>query len=123
MAYTWADIYSKQRKEGESYRKLKPTYLIWLIDARVIQDDEDYAHHFKLRDENGKVLLDNGGIRVIELTEFDETTAVTTEEERWIKLFKEGEKLDDTQLPEWMHTPFPSPHSHASVPSAFSAES
>jgi hypothetical protein len=30
---------------------------------------------------------------------------VTTEEARWIRLFKEGEKLDNTQLPEWMHTP------------------
>ena len=105
MAYTWADIYSKQLKEGENYRALKPTYSIWLMDARIIQDDEKYVHNFKLRDENAKVLLDNGGIWVVELPKFDENAAVTTEEERWIKLFKEGEKLDNTQLPEWMHTP------------------
>ncbi|MBM4128221.1 MAG: Rpn family recombination-promoting nuclease/putative transposase [Nitrospira sp.] len=105
MAYTWADIYSKQLKEGENYRELKPTYSIWLMDARVIQDDEKYVHNFKLRDENGKVLLDNGGIWVVELPKFDETAVVTTEEARWIRLFKEGEKLDNTQLPEWMHTP------------------
>ena len=29
---------------------------------------------------------------------------VETEEQRWLKFFKDGEKLDDTALPDWMNT-------------------
>lgn len=29
---------------------------------------------------------------------------VQTEQERWLKFFKDGEQLDDAALPTWMHT-------------------
>ena len=103
MAYTWADIYSKQLKEGDNYLELKPTYSIWLLGEKVKNDDK-YLHIIKMRDQTGEVLLENGGIWLLELPKFNETT-VKTELERWLKLFKEGDQLDDTRLPDWMHTP------------------
>jgi len=103
MAYTWADIYSKQLKEGDNYLELKPTYSIWLLGEKVKKDDK-YLHNYKLRDPTGEVLLENGGIWLLELHKFDGIT-VKTELERWLKLFKEGDQLDDTHLPDWMHTP------------------
>ena len=103
MAYTWADIYSKQLKEGDNYLELKPTYSIWLLGEKVKNDDK-YLHIIKMRDQTGEVLLENGGIWLLELPKFNEST-VKTELERWLKLFKEGDQLDDTRLPDWMHTP------------------
>ena len=32
------------------------------------------------------------------------TEAVASEEQRWLKFFKEGERLDADRLPEWMQT-------------------
>ena len=103
IAYTWADIYSKQLKEGVNYLELKPTYSIWLLGERI-NKDKRYLRNYKLRDQKGELLLDNGGIWILELPKFDETT-VTTELDRWLKLFKVGDQLDDTRLPDWMQTP------------------
>ena len=66
-------------------------------------DDPAYAHRYRLRDERGRGLLDHGGIALFELSKFA-TEAVASEEQRWLKFFKEGERLDADRLPEWMQT-------------------
>ncbi len=104
IVYTWSDIYSKQLREGADYIALKPTYSIWLLGENISDSDKEYLHIYKFRDEKGMFLLNHGGIWLIELPKF-ETKEVKTERERWIKLFKEGEHLDDDSLPEWMTTP------------------
>ncbi|MEY4195600.1 MAG: hypothetical protein RLZZ226_1968 [Pseudomonadota bacterium] len=86
-----------------NYLELKPTYSIWLLGERI-NKDKRYLRNYKLRDQKGELLLDNGGIWILELPKFDETT-VTTELDRWLKLFKVGDQLDDTRLPDWMQTP------------------
>jgi hypothetical protein len=48
-------------------------------------------------------LADLGGIHLLELKKFT-AERVETEEQRWLKFFKDGEKLDDTALPDWMNT-------------------
>jgi len=30
---------------------------------------------------------------------------ISSEDQRWLKFFKEGEQLNDAALPDWMHTP------------------
>ncbi|MGH8557714.1 MAG: Rpn family recombination-promoting nuclease/putative transposase [Methylococcales bacterium] len=102
MAYTWADIYSQQLQSGQDYRLLKATYSIWLLAENLIAD-EDYAHNYKLRDEQGRMLLDHGGIWVLELAKFDAET-IATDQQRWLMFFKTGDQLDDANLPEWMNT-------------------
>ncbi|NVZ08340.1 PD-(D/E)XK nuclease family transposase [Allochromatium humboldtianum] len=47
--------------------------------------------------------LDHGGIWLLELNKFH-ADAVQTEQDRWLKFFTEGERLDPGALPTWMHT-------------------
>lgn len=103
IAYTWADLYSGQLKSGQDYGQLQPTYSIWLLAENLLPDDAPYAHHFKLRDEEGRALIEHGGIWLLELEKFV-AERIETEEQRWLKLFKDGEQLDDTTLPDWMNT-------------------
>jgi predicted transposase/invertase (TIGR01784 family) len=103
IAYTWADLYSQQLQSGQDYDRLQPTYGIWLLAENLLPDDDRYSHHFKLRDDRGRSLLEHGGIWLLELEKFA-GERVETEEQRWLKLFKDGDRLDTTTLPDWMNT-------------------
>jgi predicted transposase/invertase (TIGR01784 family) len=103
ILYGWADLYSAQITQGESYRKLRPTYAIWLLGQTLLADDPDYAHEFRLRDQRGRVFLEHGGIWLLELSKFA-ADAVQTEQQRWLKFFNEAERLDENALPAWMQT-------------------
>ena len=103
IIYNWADIYSQQLKSGQDYSELKPTYAIWLLAENLLTADNNYVHHYKIRDEQGQNFADHGGIWLLELNKF-QSSQIDTEEQRWIKFFREGEKLDDADLPEWMIT-------------------
>ena len=103
MLYAWADLYSQQLHSGQDYRELRPTYALWLLGDDLLRDDPAYAHRYRLRDERGRTLLEHGGISLFELSKFA-TSAVETKEQRWLKFFKDGERLDADQLPDWMQT-------------------
>ena len=103
MLYAWADLYSQQLHSGQNYRELRPTYAIWLLGHDLLRDDPAYAHRYRLRDEHGHTLLEHGGISLFELSKFA-AHAVETEEQRWLKFFKDGERLDADHLPDWMQT-------------------
>jgi len=104
ILYGWADLYSQQIKEGQPYRMLRPTYAIWLLGQTLLPKTPGYAHNFCFRDPQGLVLLDHGGIWILELSKLD-VDPVETEQERWLKFFfKEAERLDDGALPVWMQT-------------------
>ena len=103
ILYTWADLYSGQLKSGEDYSTLKPTYAIWLLGEDLLPKRPEFAHDFRLRDTHGRPLLDHGGIWLLELNKFH-ADAVQTEQDRWLKFFTEGERLDPGALPTWMHT-------------------
>ena len=103
ILYTWADLYSSQLHSGEDYRSLRSTYAIWLLGEDLLADTADYVHDYRLRDAHGRCLLDHGGIWLLELNKF-QTEQVLTEQERWLKFFKDGEGLDAAALPAWMQT-------------------
>jgi predicted transposase/invertase (TIGR01784 family) len=102
MVYTWCDIISQQLQSGHEYNLLKPVYSIWLLAENLLPGD-DYAHEYTLQDRLGRMLADLGGIHLLELKKFT-AERVETEEQRWLKFFKDGDKLDDTALPDWMNT-------------------
>ena len=104
IIYTWADLYSAQLQRGEDYDKLKPTYAIWLLGEALLHDTEAYVHDFRLRDANARCLVEHGGIWLLELSKFH-ADGVQTEQERWLKFFKDGAMLDSKALPPWMQTP------------------
>jgi predicted transposase/invertase (TIGR01784 family) len=103
MLYTWADLYSQQLQSGQPYEALQPTYSIWLVAGNVIADDDRYAREYRFRDDQASSLIDHGGIWLLELNKF-RAERIETEQQRWLKFFKEGEQLDDEALPEWMNT-------------------
>lgn len=105
MLYTWTDIYSKQLESGNNYTKLRPTYSLWILAKNLLTNDENshYVHDYQLRNRHGQTLVAHGGIWLFELPKFV-TQQVTTEQERWLKFFREATQLDETQLPDWMHT-------------------
>ncbi|MBK5940797.1 Rpn family recombination-promoting nuclease/putative transposase [Halochromatium roseum] len=104
ISYGWADLYSSQLSSGQPYSRLKPTYAIWLLAEDLFPERDGYLHDFRLRDTEGQSLVEHGGIWLLELNKFD-TDLVNTEQERWLKFFKEGEDLDSEALPLWMQTP------------------
>ncbi|NCC41720.1 MAG: hypothetical protein EOM21_20355 [Gammaproteobacteria bacterium] len=55
------------------------------------------------RHERERMLLAHGGINLFELSKFA-TREVETEEQRWLRSIKEGERLDADRLPAWMRT-------------------
>jgi len=103
IVYNWTDIYSQQLKSGQSYSELRPTYAIWLLAENQLPDDPDYLHHFKIRDQQGRTINDHGGIVLLELAKFKDNP-VENEAQRWLKFFKDGEQLNDEDLPDWMRT-------------------
>ena len=103
MLYNWADIYSQQLKSGKDYDTLRPTYAIWLLAENLITQDTHYVHHYKMRDDQGNPFTEQGGIWVLELKKF-EADSIETEDQRWLKFFKEGDTLNDNILPNWMIT-------------------
>lgn len=103
ILYGWADLYSAQLQDGDGYDQLKPTYAIWLLGQTLRPWMTEAIHRFRLRDEQGRSLVDHGGIWLLELSKC-EIRLVQTELERWLKFFIEGERLDAEHLPEWMVT-------------------
>ena len=64
----------------------------------------DYIHTYKIRDNKGRDLNNHCGIWLLELQKFT-APQIENEQQRWIRFFKDGEKLnDDTDLPDWMTT-------------------
>jgi predicted transposase/invertase (TIGR01784 family) len=104
ILYNWADIYSQQLQSGDSYHELRPTYSIWLLAENLIKADTDYIHTYKIRDNKGRVLNDHCGIWLLELDKFS-IHQIDTEQQRWLRFFKEGDQLnDEAGLPDWMTT-------------------
>jgi len=104
ILYGWADSYSAQLQSGERYGVLRPTYSIWLLGETLLADEPDYKHCYRMRNERGRVFVDHGGIWLLELSKFTAET-VETEQQRWLKFFKEAETLNEAALPPWMQTP------------------
>ena len=62
ILYGWAELYRQQLQRGQDYDQLRPTYAIWLLAEALLPDDADYAHRYRLRDDQGRALIDHGGI-------------------------------------------------------------
>ena len=103
ILYGWADLYSAQLQDGDGYDQLKPTYSIWLLGQTLRPGVTDAVHRFRLRDDQGGSLVNHGGIWLLEPSKC-RIAAVETEQDRWLKFFIEGGRLDAERLPAWMPT-------------------
>ena len=103
IVYGWANLYRSQLKKGDGYDQLKPAYSLWLLGEPLWPALPEALHCFHLQDEQQRRLVDHGGVWLVELSKCA-IDVVTTEQERWLKFFVEGEQLDTARLPNWMHT-------------------
>ena len=103
ILYGWADLYSAQLRDGDGYERLQPTYAIWLLGQTLRPGIAEAIHCFRLRDDQGRSLLEHGGIWLLELSKC-RIERVETERDRWLKFFIEGDRLDADHLPAWMQT-------------------
>jgi predicted transposase/invertase (TIGR01784 family) len=103
ILYGWADLYSAQLRDGDGYERLQPTYAIWLLGQTLRPRIAEAIHCFRLRDDQGRSLLEHGGIWLLELSKC-RIDIVETERDRWLKFFIEGDRLDADHLPAWMQT-------------------
>ena len=101
--YTWADLYTQPLKSGDPYGQRRPTFAVWLLAAALLPAATGYAHRDRFRDDQGRGFIDHGAIVLFDLNRFA-AAEVNTEEERWLKFFSEGERLDPERLPAWMQT-------------------
>jgi flagellar biosynthesis GTPase FlhF len=83
--------------------RLQPTYAIWLLGQTLRPGIAEAIHCFRLRDDQGRSLLEHGGIWLLELSKC-RIERVETERDRWLKFFIEGDRLDADHLPAWMQT-------------------
>jgi len=83
--------------------RLQPTYAIWLLGQTLRPGIAEAIHCFRLRDDQGRSLLEHGGIWLLELSKC-RIEIVETERDRWLKFFIEGDRLDADHLPAWMQT-------------------
>ena len=103
ILYGWADLYSAQLRDGDGYERLRPTYAIWLLGQTLRPRMAEAIHCLRLRDDQGRSLLEHGGIWLLELSKC-RIAIVETERDRWLKFFIEGDRLDADHLPGWMQT-------------------
>ena len=103
ILYGWADLYSAQLRDGDGYERLQPTYAIWLLGQTLRPRMAEAIDCLRLRDDQGRSLLEHGGIWLLELSKC-RIAIVETERDRWLKFFIEGDRLDADHLPGWMQT-------------------
>ncbi len=95
MVYTWADLYSKQIKQGDDYNKLYPTFSLWIIDGSLFSHTpDDWFHSFHLQNTKGLKLVEHGGIYIMELKKLTYNQP-HTELERWLQFLNKLLLLND----------------------------
>jgi len=104
ILYMWADLYADQLKEGDEYEELKPVISIWLIRGNCIPHSKPYHHRFVPYDPVHQVQLsDHQAIHLLEVDKWHKIR-VETEEDRWLKFFKESKEIESNRIPEVFQT-------------------
>ena len=104
VLYMWADLYADQLKEGDEYEELKPVISIWLIRGNCIPNSRPFHHRFVAYDPEHQIQLSTH--QTIHLIEVDKwhKIEVETEEDRWLKFFKESKEIESNRIPEVFQT-------------------
>ena len=103
MLFTWSELFARQLKEGDNYPDIKPAISIWLLAEALFKEVPQFHGYFTMQNAKGDLYLDkNSGIHVLELPKWG--GGVQNELDRWLRFFKEGERLDPDDLPGFMKT-------------------
>jgi predicted transposase/invertase (TIGR01784 family) len=105
--YYWSKVYGQQLGAGSSYRDLRATISICIVNGAMFPVAGNCHHEFGLWTKDGKLRLSNDlAIHVIELTKFrKELAELTTPLDMWLYFLQNGIGLDADKLPSRLDTP------------------
>ncbi|MDJ0836161.1 MAG: Rpn family recombination-promoting nuclease/putative transposase [Acidobacteriota bacterium] len=104
ILFTWALNYTKSITKGMEYAELKPTFSIWVLGEKMVDDDHPH-HHFSLYDKKRDVTLtDHLGIHTLELPKCPPRRRIETGLDRWIYFLEHGREFDPWNPPEVLKT-------------------
>ena len=84
----WARSYD-DIKAGESYRNLKPTYHIGIIDFPLYEGDDELYSEYRILDvENHRIYTEKFGIYVLNLSNVDNPKNADKQVVKWARIFK-----------------------------------
>jgi predicted transposase/invertase (TIGR01784 family) len=99
-----SSIYADQLKEGDEYEELKPVISIWLIRGNCIPNSRPFHHRFVAYDPEHQIQLSmHQAIHLLEVDKWHKIQ-VETEEDRWLKFFKESKEIESNRIPEVFQT-------------------
>lgn len=107
MLWTWADIYHRQLKSGESFKKLNPTISIWFLDKTLFKDAPDQFHHQFgiIEKQRHELLTPQFDLQIIEMNKWDISPKHHSDLDSWLKFLNYGQDLEPENLPEDLRTP------------------
>ncbi len=104
MLHNWAELYSSQLTQGETWNVLKPVISIWLVCEAVFCDFSGFHSQFSFCDQkNNLELTEHAKIHVIELSKWNKSR-VENDLDIWAYFFKEGKTFSLDGLPKDMLT-------------------
>jgi predicted transposase/invertase (TIGR01784 family) len=105
--YYWSKVYGQQLGAGSSYRDLRATISICIVNGAMFPVAANCHHEFGLWTKDGELRLSNDlAIHIIELTKFRKDLAeLTTPLDLWLYFLQNGNGLDADELPSRMNTP------------------
>lgn len=87
VLFYWSKLYAKDLREGESYKKLKQTISINILDYKMF-DCEECHSVFMLREmERGELLTDKCRFDFLELPKAESDSRQIKKLKRWLKFF------------------------------------
>ena len=99
--YYWSQLYNQQLQKGESYKDLKKTISIHILNFDYFQQEAGYHHIFRLMHANSKrAYFEDMELHFIELERFRNTNPeILSALDRWATFLSGAEKYDRNTLP------------------------
>lgn len=97
--YYWAKLYGSQLKEGDDYRKLRPTYSINFLNYSLINTQECHSIFTLIEKNQNLQLTEDISIHFIELPKFIKNLAnINDNFELWLYTIKESNHLEESDM-------------------------
>ena len=100
--YLWSEVYKEQLKAGESYKQLKRTISIHILNFTLMKEENYHNHYAILNKKSKKEAFTDLQLHTIELNKFESAhgyTHVRTSLDRWSTFLTRADELANGPLP------------------------
>ena len=96
ILWTWADIYHRQLKSGESFKMLHPTISIWFLEKPLFKEAHDQFHHQFgiLEKQRHEMLTPQFDLQIIEMGKWETSLKNHSDLDSWLKFLNYGQELE-----------------------------